>query len=212
MAAARRIPEATVSRLPLYLRVLSEAAVEASTISSEMLAARAGTTAAQVRKDLSYLGSYGTRGVGYEIRYLVREVSRRLGLDAERRVAIVGAGNLGQALASYGGFPARGFHVAAAFDSDPAKVGTLVGSAVVQPVASMLEALAEKGVDIAIITTPPSVAQGVADTLVEAGVGCILNFAPVSVSVPGHVALRQVDLGVELQILSFYQNRVSASA
>lgn len=210
MAAARRIPEATVTRLPLYLRVLTEAALETSTISSEMLAARAGVNAAQVRKDLSHLGSYGTRGVGYEVSYLVREINRRLGLDAERRVAIVGAGNLGQALASYGGFPARGFHVVAAFDADPAKVGTLVGAAVVQPSSAMLEVLEEKGVDIAIITTPATAAQGVADTLVGAGVGCILNFAPVTVTVPDHVALRQVDLGVELQILSFYQKRVSA--
>jgi redox-sensing transcriptional repressor len=211
MTTGRRIPEATVTRLPVYLRVLTEAALETSTISSEMLAARAGVNAAQVRKDLSHLGSYGTRGVGYEVGYLVREINRRLGLDAERRVAIVGAGNLGQALASYGGFPARGFHVVAAFDADPAKVGTLVGAAVVQPASAMLEVLVDKGVDIAIITTPASVAQGVADTLVSAGVGCILNFAPISVTVPEHVALRQVDLGVELQILSFYQQRVTAS-
>ncbi|MBV9661106.1 MAG: redox-sensing transcriptional repressor Rex [Acidimicrobiales bacterium] len=212
MASARRIPQATVSRLPLYLRVLGEAALETGTISSEMLAARAGVNAAQVRKDLSYLGSYGTRGVGYEVGYLVREINRRLGLDADRRVAIVGAGNLGQALASYGGFPARGFHVVAAFDADPAKVGGLVGGAVVQPSAVMLEVLVDKGVDIAIITTPASAAQAVADTLIAAGVACILNFAPVSLSVPDHVILRQVDLGIEMQILSFYQHRVAARA
>ena len=211
MAAARRIPEATVTRLPLYLRVLNEAAIETSTISSEVLAARAGVNAAQVRKDLSHLGSYGTRGVGYEVSYLVREINRRLGLDAERRVAIVGAGNLGQALASYGGFPTRGFHVVAAFDADPAKIGSLVGNTTVQPASQMLEVLREKGVDIALITTPASAAQAVADGLVGAGVGCILNFAPVTVTVPKHVALRQVDLGVELQILSFYQKRVTAN-
>jgi redox-sensing transcriptional repressor len=210
MATGRRIPEATVTRLPLYLRVLSEAALETSTISSEVLAARAGVNAAQVRKDLSHLGSYGTRGVGYEVSYLVREINRRLGLDEERRVAIVGAGHLGQALASYGGFPARGFHVVAAFDADPAKVGALIGTTMVQPASAMLEVLVDKGVDIAIITTPASVAQGVADTLVSSGVACILNFAPVSLIVPDHVALRQVDLGIELQILSFYQNRVAA--
>src|SRR6185437_13301508 len=127
MAAGRRIPEATVTRLPLYLRVLDEASGQMDTISSESLAARAGVNAAQVRKDLSYLGSYGTRGVGYDVEYLVRQINRRLGLDAIRRVAIIGCGNLGQALASYGGFSSRGFHVVAAFDADPAKVGALVG-------------------------------------------------------------------------------------
>jgi redox-sensing transcriptional repressor len=176
MAAGRRIPEATVARLPLYLRVLGEASGHEATISSESL------------------------------------ISRRLGLDAERRVVIVGCGNLGQALAGYGGFPARGFHVVAAFDADPGKVGSVVGSTVVQPAASMPEVLKEKGVDIAVITTPAPAAQAVADTLVEAGVGSILNFAPTTVVVPPHVALRQVDLGIELQILSFYQQTVGVGA
>ena len=209
MRAGRRIPEATVARLPLYLRVLSEASHQMGTISSEAMAARAGVNAAQVRKDLSYLGSYGTRGVGYEVEYLLRQINRRLGLDAERRVAIVGCGNLGQALAGYGGFPARGFHVVAAFDADPAKMGMVVGDTVVQPSSALLEGLKDKGVDIAVITTPAPAAQGVADTLVEAGVSSILNFAPTSVAVPDHIALRQVDLGIELQILSFYQQRLS---
>ena len=209
MRAGRRIPEATVARLPLYLRVLGEASNQMGTISSEALAARAGVNAAQVRKDLSYLGSYGTRGVGYEVEYLLRQINRRLGLDAERRVAIIGCGNLGQALAGYGGFPARGFHVVAAFDADPAKIGMVVGDTAVQPSSTLLEVLKDKGVDIAVITTPAPAAQGVADTLVEAGVSSILNFAPTSVAVPDHVALRQVDLGIELSILSFYQQRLS---
>ena len=204
MAAGRRIPEATVTRLPLYLRVLGEA--ESDTVSSDELAARAGVNAAQVRKDLSYLGSYGTRGVGYDVQYLLRQINRRLGLDAERRVAIVGLGNLGQALASYGGFPARGFQVVAAFDADPSKVGMAVGSTQILPASSMAQVIRDKGVDIAVITTPASAAQAVVDTLVEAGVGCILNFAPTTVVVPEQVALRQVDLGIELQILSFYRH------
>ena len=198
-----------MARLPLYLRVLGEASNHMGTISSEALAARAGVNAAQVRKDLSYLGSYGTRGVGYDVDYLLRQINRRLGLDAERRVAIVGCGNLGQALAGYGGFPARGFHVVAAFDADPAKIGMVVGDTVVQPSSALLEGLKDKEVDIAVITTPAPAAQGVADTLVEAGVASILNFAPTSVAVPDHVALRQVDLGIELQILSFYRQRLS---
>jgi redox-sensing transcriptional repressor len=212
MAAGRRIPVATVTRLPLYLRVLHEAAGRMETISSETLANRAGVNAAQVRKDLSYLGSYGTRGVGYDVEYLVRQINRRLGLDAERQVAIVGAGNLGQALASYGGFPARGFRVVAVFDADPGKVGSELGTTVVQPASSMLEVLRGKGVDVGVITTPAPPAQAVADTLVEAGIRSILSFAPTTVVVPDHVSLRQVDLGIELQILSFYQQRVANTA
>jgi redox-sensing transcriptional repressor len=210
---ARRIPEATVARLPLYLRVLGEAATERTlTISSDVLALRAGVNAAQVRKDLSYLGSYGTRGVGYDVDYLVRQINHQLGLDVDRRVAIVGAGNLGQALASYGGFPARGFQVVAAFDADPAKVGTLLGQTVVSHVSQLAETLLEKRVQVAIVTTPAPAAQGVVDAVTAAGVTSILNFAPTTVIVPAHVALRQVDLGIELQILSFYQQRVTAHA
>lgn len=209
----RRIPEATVTRLPLYLRVLGEAAAERTmTISSDTLAFRAGVNAAQVRKDLSYLGSYGTRGVGYDVVYLLRQISRQLGLHADRRVAIIGTGNLGHALASYGGFPARGFQVVAAFDADPAKVGTRLGTTMVSPVSSMAEVLREKDVQIAIVTTPAAVAQGIVDTVVEAGVGSILNFAPTTVVVPPTVALRQVDLGIELQILSFYHQQVALAA
>ncbi|HLI54274.1 MAG TPA: redox-sensing transcriptional repressor Rex [Acidimicrobiales bacterium] len=209
MTGVRRIPEATVGRLPLYLRVLGEAAPETDTISSDELAARAGVNAAQVRKDLSHLGSYGTRGVGYDVSYLLRQISRRLGLEQTLRVAIVGAGRLGQALASYGGFPARGFHVVAAFDSDPSKVGVRLDGTVVEHVSSLPEVVRDKGVDIAVITTPASAAQRVVDTVVDAGVRCILNFAPTTVAVPANVVLRQVDLGVELQILSFYRQDVA---
>src|SRR5947209_13384868 len=213
MASARRIPEATVARLPLYLRVLGEAASErTTTMSSDVLAARAGVNAAQVRKDLSFLGSYGTRGVGYDVDYLVRQINRQLGLDDDRRVVIVGAGNLGQALASYGGFPARGFQVVAAFDADPNKVGVRLGPTRVSHITEMLAILQEKDVEIAIVTTPATAAQGVVDALVAGGVGSILNFAPTTVIVPAGVALRQVDLGIELQILSFYQQQIGAPA
>jgi redox-sensing transcriptional repressor len=208
MASLRRIPEATVARLPLYLRALDEAVRDRTvTISSEALAVRAGVNAPQVRKDLSHLGSYGTRGVGYDVAYLLRQINRQLGLTEDRRVAIVGAGNLGQALACYGGFPSRGFHVVAAFDVDPAKIGLRLGPAVVRPTASMVEVIHDEKVTIAVIATPASVAQSVADSAVAAGVGSILNFAPTTVVVPPEVALRQVDLGIELQILSFYQQR-----
>ena len=212
MAAGRRIPEATVNRLPVYLRVLGAAGPHAGTISSEELAARAGVNAAQVRKDLSFLGSYGTRGVGYDVEFLLRQINRQLGLDGEQRVAIVGTGNLGHALASYGGFPSRGFHVVAAFDADPVKVGSVVGGTAVEPMSRLAEVVRSAGVDIGVITTPAAAAQAVADALVGAGVGCILNFAPVTITVPADIALRQVDLGVELQILSYYRRRAAAAA
>ena len=190
MAAARRIPEATVARLPLYLRALDEAARERTvTISSEALAVRAGCQRPQVRKDLSHLGSYGTRGVGYDVAYLLRQINRQLGLTEDRRVAIIGAGNLGQALASYGGFPARGFHVVAAFDVDPAKVGTAAGRRWWSSPRSMIEVFEDEKVAIAVIATPATVAQSVADAAVAAGVGSILNFAPTTVTVPPDVAL-----------------------
>lgn len=213
MGSVRRIPQATVARLPLYLRALEEFAVErAATISSEALAARAGVNAAQVRKDLSYLGSYGTRGVGYDVAYLVREINRQLGLGQARRVAIVGAGRLGQALGGYGGLSARGFTVVAAFDNDSEKIGSPLGSVRVSPVSEMGEVIGGERVAIAIVTTPASAAQTVVDDAVAAGVKSILNFAPTTVSVPAGVALRQVDLGIELQILSFYQEHQAAAA
>jgi redox-sensing transcriptional repressor len=208
MASSRRIPEATVARLPVYLRVLAEATEE--TISSDHLASRAGVNAAQVRKDLSQLGSYGTRGVGYDVAYLVRQINRELGLSTDRRVAIVGVGNLGRALAGYRGFGERGFRMVAAFDADPRMVGQRVGGVVVAPMSRLGEVVRGERVDIAVLTTPASVAQDVTTTLVEAGVTSILNFAPVRLQVPGRVAVRQVDLGVELQILSYHEQQAAS--
>jgi redox-sensing transcriptional repressor len=208
-----RIPEATVGRLPVYLRALLEAA-ESQTLmlSSEALAERTGVNAAQVRKDLSHLGSYGTRGVGYDVEFLVAQISRHLGLNQDRRVAIVGVGNLGQALAHYHGFPARGFRISAAFDADPAKIGQPIGDTVVRPFDDLVEVVRREKVVIGLITTPPAVAQEVADRLVSAGVTSILNFAPTLVRVPSHVALRKVDLAIELQILSYYEQSSGVTA
>jgi len=202
---ARPIPEATVARLPLYYRALLEIAEQSTTVSSEQLAELAGVTAAKVRKDLSYLGSYGTRGVGYDVEHLVREVSRELGLTHDWPVAILGIGNLGRALANYRGFSARGFHVVALVDADPAQVGTRVGDLTVEPVEALDALVADRQVAIGVIATPADAAQGVADRLVAAGVRAILNFAPAVVVVPPEVSLRKVDLATELQILSFYQ-------
>jgi redox-sensing transcriptional repressor len=208
----RRIPEATVARLPVYLRSLLEVAeAKTTTISSERLAEMAGVNAAKVRKDLSYLGSYGTRGVGYDVEYLLFQMSRELGLTQDWPVIIVGIGNLGHALANYGGFGERGFPVAALVDADRSKVGERVGDRAIRHLDELPAIAAELGAAIGIIATPAHAAQDVADRLVEAGVASILNFAPAVISVPAGVSLRKVDLAVELQILSFYQQRRTAA-
>ena len=207
-AKERRIPEATVARLPVYYRALLETAEQrVGTVSSERLAELAGVNAAKVRKDLSYLGSYGTRGVGYDVEYLLHEISRELGLTHDWPVAIVGVGNLGQALANYRGFGVRGFRVVALVDADEAKVGQRAGGLVIEPLAELPRLVGERAITIGIIATPAHAAQEVADQLVGAGVTSILNFAPAVVTVPEGVSMRKVDLAIELQILSFYQSR-----
>src|SRR5213083_1476059 len=195
----RRIPEATVARLPVYLRSLLEAAESKTrTISSERLAEMAGVNAAKVRKDLSYLGSYGTRGVGYDVEYLLFQISRELGLTQDWPVVIVGIGNLGAALANYRGFSARGFRIVALVDADPAKCGKEVGGLVVEPLVDLPRIVGERDVAIGIIATPAAVAQEVAELLVSAGVTSVLNFAPTVIAVPPGVSLRKVDLSIEL--------------
>ncbi|HUW03709.1 MAG TPA: redox-sensing transcriptional repressor Rex [Acidimicrobiales bacterium] len=205
----KKIPDATVARLPLYLRSLLELAGEKSnTISSERLAELAGVNAAKVRKDLSYLGSYGTRGVGYDVDYLLFQMRRSLGLTQDWPVVIVGVGNLGHALANYGGFGDRGYPVVALIDAADETVGKLINGISVRHVDDLPEVVAEFDIAIGIIATPGGVAQEVADALVAAGVRSVLNFAPTVISVPEGVSLRKVDLAVELQILSFYQQRM----
>ncbi|CAB4565828.1 unannotated protein [freshwater metagenome] len=197
----------------MYLRTLLEVQAEAlTTISSERLAELAGVNAAKVRKDLSYLGSYGTRGVGYDVDHLLVQMSRELGLTRDWPVAIVGVGNLGAALANYGGFGDRGFPVAALVDADPAKVGTMLGDHKIRHLDDLPALVEELGISIGIIATPAVGAQEVADRLVAAGVTSILNFAPAVVTVPDHAQLRKVDLALELQVLSFYGQRESIGA
>ncbi|RJQ84070.1 redox-sensing transcriptional repressor Rex [Amycolatopsis panacis] len=205
---AKQIPEAAVARLAVYLRVLSGLAEQgATTVSSEELSASAGVNSAKLRKDLSYLGSYGTRGVGYEVRVLVSQIERILGLTRQHRVAVVGIGNLGHALANYGGFPGRGFPVEALFDTDPDLIGIPVGGIPVSHLEEIPRICAERQISVGIIATPPTAAQSVCDRLVTGGVQCVLNFAPVVLRVPAHVEVRKVDLAVELQILSFHVAR-----
>ncbi len=213
MAGARtRIPDATVARLPLYRRGLLELVRDGvATVSSEVLAELAGVNAAKVRKDLSYLGSYGTRGVGYDVQFLLFEIERKLGLTDESPVVVVGLGNLGQALANYGGFSERGFPIVALVDANPAKVGHEIGGIAVEHVDHLEAIVAERHIAVGIIATPAGAAQEVADRLVAAGVRSILNFAPAVITVPDDIPLRKVDLAIELQILSFYQQRGPSS-
>lgn len=204
----RRIPEATVARLPVYLQVLLDAGElddgPVATLSSDDLARATGFTAAKVRKDLSFLGSHGTRGVGYPVTELADLISGVLGLTTERSVVLVGAGNLGRALASYEGFLRRGFRLAALVDADPAKVGSEVAGHLVEPAAELPAIVAGRDISIAVLATPAAAAQAVADALVAAGITAILNFAPAHLEVPAEVQVRSVDLSTELQILSFY--------
>jgi redox-sensing transcriptional repressor len=205
------IPEATVARLPIYLRALYTLAERGvSTVASDELATAAGVNSAKLRKDLSYLGSYGIRGVGYDVEYLVYQVSRALGLTQNWPVVIVGAGNLGRALANYGGFVSRGFRISAVLDSDQAMVGRELGSVIVRHVSELEAVVASSGVAIGVIATPAGAAQATCDRLVAAGVTSILNFAPCVLTVPEGVDVRKVDLSIELQILAFHAQRRSA--
>jgi len=204
----RRIPEASVARLPIYLRCLSELTeTSVATVSSVSLAEMAGVNAAKVRKDLSYLGSYGTRGVGYEVEYLTYQIRLELGLTQDWPVIVCGMGNLGQALANYGGFGSRGYPIGGLIDADPAKVGTELHGHTIHHIDDLDSVVKESGATIGILATPAEAAQSVVDRMVEAGLKSILNFAPAIVSVPDGVSLRKVDLAIELQILSFYQGR-----
>lgn len=201
------VPQATVSRLPVYLRCLGELTKQSQTCSSEAIANLAGVNAAQVRKDLSYLGTHGVRGVGYNVDDLRVQIRQALGLDAGYIVVIVGAGNLGSALSNYDGFSRWGFKVAALIDNDPAKVGQHVAGLTVQPFGDLEQIVADRGVAIGVIATPVEHAQSVADRLAAAGIRSILNFAPTVLNVPPHVHVRRVDLSSELQILSYHMSR-----
>jgi len=207
VVSGRPIPEATVARLPLYLRVLVELAETPGPVSSEVLAEAAGVTPAKVRKDLSALGSYGTRGRGYDAAYLVHQIRRELGLTQDWPIVIVGIGNLGHALANYRGFGERGFSVAGLLDTDPAKIGERIGRLTIRPLEDLRALVREGRAAIGVIATPAPTAQEVVDAMVAAGLRSILNFAPAVVSVPDGVTVRKVDLATELQILAYHEQR-----
>jgi len=204
----RRIPEATVVRLPVYQRIVSDLVAGGQrTVSSEQLGVLARVNAAKVRKDLSHLGSLGTRGTGYDTALLVAQIDRALGADGDWPIAIVGIGNLGRALANSEGFSSHGFRVAALFDASSAVVGTMVGPVRVQHIEDLAATAAEARPAVGVVATPAAVAQEVTEALVANGVPSILNFAPRVLTVPAHIVLRNVDLSIELQVMSFYQAR-----
>jgi len=212
-SARRGIPDATVARLPEYLRALTGLAERGITsVSSEELAAAAGVRSAKLRKDLSHLGSYGVRGVGYEVDHLAYQISRELGLTQDWPVAIIGMGNLGHALAAYSGFATRGFRVVALLDQDPELHGQQIAGLAVQPMEALDSLVNDEGLAIGVIATPAASAQGVCDRLVSAGVRSILNFAPCVLVVPEGVDVRKVDLSTELQILAFHEQRKALAA
>jgi redox-sensing transcriptional repressor len=192
----------------LYLRALIDlASTGDATVSSDDLAEAAGVTSAKVRKDLSYLGSYGTRGIGYDVAYLVQQIRRELGLTEDQAVAIAGVGNLGQALANYKGFADRGFRLVALVDADPDKVGDRIDGLEIHHVNDLPALVKAHGIAIGIVATPAAAAQEVVDRMVAAGIRSILNFAPAIVVVPAGVSVRKVDLAIELQILAYYEQR-----
>lgn len=204
MLPMRKIAESTVRRLSLYLRFLEEFELQgAETVSSEALATRGGTTSAQVRKDLSFFGSFGKRGLGYSVPALATRLREILGLARRYRLAVIGAGKIGSALVQYGGFKQRGFDIVAIYDRDPAKVGARWNGLVIQDASHLVRELRELRPDVAVIATPPEPAQEVAEAVVAAGVRAILNFAPVSLAVPDEVTVKTVNLAMELEALSY---------
>jgi len=208
LVPAKGIPDATVARLPVYLRVLNQLAEQhTDTVSSGALAEAAGVNSAQLRKDLSYLGSYGTRGVGYDVDFLRRQIGREVGSANEWPVIIVGLGNLGTALANYSGFYSRGFRVVALVDPSPQLIGVRIHGLAISDLSDLEQVVAETRAAIAVIATPAEAAQEVADRLVYLGVTSILNFAATVLAVPDGVNVRKVDLGQELRILAFHETR-----
>ena len=208
----RRIPPASLARLTIYLRALSAMLADGiERVSSEELAEAAGVNSPKLRKDLSYLGSYGTRGVGYDVPYLSGQISAALGLTLNWRVAIVGAGNLGRALAGYPGFGSRGFEVVALFDADQMVIGQEVGWLKISPVEALETVLEKTRANMAVLSVPAEVAQDLCDRLVASGITSILSFAPVVLQAPPHVQIRKVDMATELQILAYHAQRAQVS-
>ncbi len=199
------IPDIVVGRLPIYLRALQRMLEENRKVtSSQELGERLGISAAQIRKDLSQFGEFGKQGTGYSIEYLAEQISQILKVDRVWDIAVIGAGDIGSAVARYQGFANRGLRVAMLFDSDPAKVGTQVGSFTVQDSRNMEDVIRDAGIQIAMIATPSQTAQAVAEQLVTAGVKAILNYAPINLTVPDEIRVQYIDPVIHLQRMTYY--------
>lgn len=202
---ADKIPDIIIGRLPIYLRALQRMADKGvQTTSSQELGERVGISAAQIRKDISQFGEFGKQGTGYRISFLMDKIREILKVDRIWDVAVVGAGDMGHALARYPGFVNRGFRIAMVFDNDQSKVGQKIGEFVVQDTIEMVEAIQQAGIRIAMLTVPAIAAQEVADLLVKAGVKAILNYAPISLTVPEDVRVQHIDPATHLQRMTYY--------
>ena len=202
---SEKIPDIIVGRLPIYLRALQRMTEQGiQTTSSQELGARVGISAAQIRKDISQFGEFGKQGTGYNIGFLTEKLRHILQVDRTWDVALIGAGDMGHALARYQGFADRGFRIAMVFDSDKTKVGQKIGGFVVQDAAGMAEAIRRAGIKIVMLVVPATAAQEAADQLVQAGVKAILNYAPVSLNVPEDVRVQYIDPATHLQRMTYY--------
>lgn len=203
--AAPAVPDIVVGRLPVYLRALSQMGQEGKEItSSQELGERLGISSAQIRKDLSQFGEFGKQGTGYNIKYLVDQLRRILKVDRVWDVGLIGVGDLGRAVANYGGFLYRGFRIAAVYDNDPAKIGKRVGGLTILATSSMVDDIRRQEIRIAMLAVPASAAQEVTDQLVEAGIHSILCYAPTSISVPAHIHVQYIDPVLHMQKMTYY--------
>jgi redox-sensing transcriptional repressor len=202
---AEKIPDIIIGRLPVYLRALQRMADNGiRTTSSQELGEHVGISAAQIRKDISQFGEFGKQGTGYSIAYLLDKLREILKVDRIWDVALIGAGDMGHALANYQGFQNRGFHIVSIFDNNKEKIGTKIGEFTVQDTDKMIESIKAANVKIAMLTVPAPAAQGVADKLVQAGVRAILNYAPISLNVPNNVKVQYIDPATHLQRMTYY--------
>lgn len=199
------IPDIVISRLPVYLRALERLSQEGQEVtSSHELGKRLGISSAQIRKDLSHFGGFGKQGTGYRIPFLREQLRQVLNVERDWEVALIGAGDLGNAVARYRGFSNRGFHIACVFDSAPEKIGKHIGEFIIQPLDSMQTVIAERGIKIAMVAVPAESAQSVADSLISAGVRAILNYAPINLNVPDYVHVQYIDPVIHLQRMTYY--------
>jgi redox-sensing transcriptional repressor len=205
LAQVMTIPDIVISRLPIYLRALERLAQDGHEVtSSHELGKHLGISSAQIRKDLSHFGGFGKQGTGYKIAFLREQLRQVLKVDREWRVALIGAGDLGSAVARYRGFSERGFHITHIFDTSPDKIGRKIGEFLIQPLGELAQIIADEGIKMAMIAVPAEAAQDVTDRLVEAGVRAILNYAPINLNVPDYVHVQYIDPVVHMQRMTYY--------